>query len=133
MACIGAGPASLACAAELRKRGYRVTIFESRALPGGLNTYGVAEYKLRPSDSLSEVELVEIAGRGISLRSYRGGRNRDRGTGARRTPRFSRGRSGPARASAHARRRANGVVDALRFIADYKTERKHFRRDAALR
>src|SRR5271170_1692775 len=45
VACIGAGPASLACAAELRKHGYPVTIFESRALPGGLNTYGVAEYK----------------------------------------------------------------------------------------
>src|ERR1700732_2724604 len=40
VACIGAGPASLACAAELRKRGYGVTIFESRPLPGGLNTYG---------------------------------------------------------------------------------------------
>src|SRR5579863_7363184 len=62
IACIGAGPASLACAAELRKRGYAVTIFESRPLPGGLNTYGVAEYKLRPSDSLREVELVKSMG-----------------------------------------------------------------------
>src|SRR5271154_874401 len=62
VACIGAGPASLACAAELRKHGYGVTIFESRALPGGLNTYGVAEYKLRPSDSLREVELVQSLG-----------------------------------------------------------------------
>jgi len=62
VACIGAGPASLACAAELRKRGYGVTIFESRALPGGLNTYGVAEYKLRPSDSLREVELIASLG-----------------------------------------------------------------------
>src|SRR5579862_1632411 len=33
-ACIGAGPASLACAAELRKSGYPVTIFEARQLPG---------------------------------------------------------------------------------------------------
>ena len=32
IACIGAGPAALACAAELRKRGYRVTILESGAM-----------------------------------------------------------------------------------------------------
>src|SRR5438105_914017 len=37
VACIGAGPASLACAAELRRNGVAVTIFDSRTLPGGLN------------------------------------------------------------------------------------------------
>jgi dihydropyrimidine dehydrogenase (NAD+) subunit PreT len=58
IACIGAGPASLACAAELRQRGFSVTIFEGRALPGGLNTHGVAEYKLRQSDSLREIEMI---------------------------------------------------------------------------
>jgi glutamate synthase (NADPH/NADH) small chain len=58
VACIGAGPASLACAAELRQHGFGVTIFDKRALPGGLNTYGVAEYKLRTTDSLREVEMV---------------------------------------------------------------------------
>ena len=62
VACIGGGPASLACAAELRRHGHRVTIFHSRALPGGLNTYGVAEYKLRPADSLREVEFVRSLG-----------------------------------------------------------------------
>jgi len=60
--CIGAGPASLACAAELRQRGYQVTIFDRHPLPGGLNTYGVAEYKLRASDSLREIELVRSLG-----------------------------------------------------------------------
>src|ERR1700734_2906623 len=44
IACIGAGPASLACAAELRQRGHHVSVYEQRSLPGGLNTYGVAEY-----------------------------------------------------------------------------------------
>src|SRR4051812_10315677 len=52
VACIGGGPASLACAAELRRHGASVTIVERRALPGGLNTYGVAEYKLRAAESL---------------------------------------------------------------------------------
>jgi glutamate synthase (NADPH/NADH) small chain len=62
IACIGAGPASLACAAELRQQGFPVVIFEGRALPGGLNTHGVAEYKLRPADSLREVEMVRSLG-----------------------------------------------------------------------
>ncbi len=62
VACVGAGPASLACAAELAQRGYSVTVFERRALPGGLNTYGVAEYKLRPPDSLREIEMIRDLG-----------------------------------------------------------------------
>jgi len=60
--CIGAGPASLACAAELAQRGYSVTVLERRALPGGLNTYGVAEYKLRAPDSLREVAMIRELG-----------------------------------------------------------------------
>jgi dihydropyrimidine dehydrogenase (NAD+) subunit PreT len=62
VACIGGGPASLGCAAELRRSGYAVTVFDNRPLPGGLNTYGVAEYKLRPADSLREVDLVRSLG-----------------------------------------------------------------------
>ena len=62
IACIGAGPASLSCAAELRRQGHSVTVFERRPLAGGLNTYGVAEYKLRPSDSLREVEMIRGMG-----------------------------------------------------------------------
>jgi dihydropyrimidine dehydrogenase (NAD+) subunit PreT len=62
IACIGAGPASLSCAAEVRRHGHSVTVFERRPLAGGLNTYGVAEYKLRPSDSLREVEMIRGMG-----------------------------------------------------------------------
>jgi dihydropyrimidine dehydrogenase (NAD+) subunit PreT len=62
VACIGGGPASLACAAELQRRGAQATIIERRALPGGLNTYGVAEYKLRAIDSLREVEMIRRMG-----------------------------------------------------------------------
>ena len=60
--CIGAGPASLACSAELAQRGFPVTVLERRALPGGLNTYGVAEYKLRPPDSLREIAMIAALG-----------------------------------------------------------------------
>jgi dihydropyrimidine dehydrogenase (NAD+) subunit PreT len=62
VACIGAGPASLAFAAELRQSGFAATIFERRPMPGGLNTYGVAEYKLRASDSLREIGLIRELG-----------------------------------------------------------------------
>ena len=60
--CIGAGPASLACAAELAQQGFSVTVLERRPLPGGLNTYGVAEYKLRAPDSLREVAMIAELG-----------------------------------------------------------------------
>jgi dihydropyrimidine dehydrogenase (NAD+) subunit PreT len=62
IACIGGGPSSLACAAELRRRGFPVAVFDNRALPGGLTTYGIAEYKVRPSDSLREVEMIRSMG-----------------------------------------------------------------------
>lgn len=62
VACIGGGPASLACAAELRKHGFEVTVFDRRPLAGGLNTFGVAEYKLRTTDAQREIELVVSLG-----------------------------------------------------------------------
>ncbi len=62
VACIGGGPASMACAAELRRHGAGVTVFDNRELPGGLNTYGVAEYKLRAGDAQREVELLRAMG-----------------------------------------------------------------------
>jgi dihydropyrimidine dehydrogenase (NAD+) subunit PreT len=62
VACIGGGPASLACAAELCRQGASAAIIERRELPGGLNTYGVAEYKLRAADSVHEVEMIRKLG-----------------------------------------------------------------------
>jgi dihydropyrimidine dehydrogenase (NAD+) subunit PreT len=62
VACIGAGPASLACAAEICRVGARATVFERRSLPGGLNTYGVAEYKLPAAESLREIEMIQRMG-----------------------------------------------------------------------
>lgn len=62
VALIGGGPASLACAAELRRRGIRAEIFDARPLPGGLNTYGVAEYKLPLAESLREIDLLARLG-----------------------------------------------------------------------
>lgn len=62
VACIGSGPASLACAAELAKSGYDVTVFDRNEHPGGLNTYGIAAYKTRAADAIREADLVKQLG-----------------------------------------------------------------------
>ena len=62
VALIGGGPASLACAAELRRRGVGAVIFDARPLPGGLNTYGIAEYKLPLAESLREIDMLAQLG-----------------------------------------------------------------------
>ncbi len=62
VALIGGGPASLGCAAELALLGHDAVIFERKPEAGGLNTYGIAYYKLTPEMSLKEVELVKRLG-----------------------------------------------------------------------
>lgn len=54
VALVGAGPASLACAAHLTLEGVDAVIFERKALPGGLNTAGVAPYKLHAQAAIDE-------------------------------------------------------------------------------
>ena len=62
VAVLGAGPAGLGCAAELARLGYAVTVFERQPAGGGLNTYGIAIYKMRPEISLAEVRAIERLG-----------------------------------------------------------------------
>ncbi|PIQ28840.1 hypothetical protein COW36_09690 [bacterium (Candidatus Blackallbacteria) CG17_big_fil_post_rev_8_21_14_2_50_48_46] len=62
VALIGGGPASLACAAQLAQMGHHPVILERHALPGGLNTTGVAAYKLRAETSLREVAYIKEIG-----------------------------------------------------------------------
>src|SRR6185436_16724618 len=59
---VGSGPAGLSCAAYLARLGYDVTIYEKRPLAGGLDTYGMAEYKMPQAVSLSEVDHVAKIG-----------------------------------------------------------------------
>ncbi|GMV38589.1 MAG: hypothetical protein AMXMBFR64_03050 [Myxococcales bacterium] len=65
VALIGAGPASLACAHELRRLGHEVTLLEKRGLVGGLNTTGVAPYKMKADYALVEAEWVTAIGMDI--------------------------------------------------------------------
>jgi glutamate synthase (NADPH/NADH) small chain len=62
VACIGGGPASLSCAFYLSRLGYAVTIYDKNAKPGGLNTYGIARYKMTADEALKETKLVAHLG-----------------------------------------------------------------------
>jgi glutamate synthase (NADPH/NADH) small chain len=62
VALVGAGPASFGCAAELAQLGYACRIYERRTIPGGLNTHGIAAYKMRAWEALREVDLVRSLG-----------------------------------------------------------------------
>jgi len=66
VAVVGAGPAGLACAHRLSLNGHDVTIFESKAKPGGLNEYGIAAYKTIDNFAQREVDYVLSIG-GISI------------------------------------------------------------------
>ena len=68
VALVGGGPASLACAHELRRHGHRCTVFEQRAVAGGLNVTGVAPYKMKADRGADEVAWVLGIG-GIEVRT----------------------------------------------------------------
>ena len=55
VAIIGAGPAGISCACELRTAGYKVDIYEARNNPSGLALHGVAPYKITNKEALIEV------------------------------------------------------------------------------
>ena len=59
---IGSGPAGLSCATYLARLGYAVTIYDKKSLPGGLDTYGMAEYKMSQAVSVKEAEQVARLG-----------------------------------------------------------------------
>ena len=59
---VGSGPAGLSCATYLARIGYDVTVYERKPLAGGLDTYGMAEYKMPQKASLDEVKLIEDLG-----------------------------------------------------------------------
>jgi glutamate synthase (NADPH/NADH) small chain len=59
---IGAGPAGLACAEELRKFGYKVTIYDRYDRPGGLLIYGIPNFKLEKYVVERRTELLRKSG-----------------------------------------------------------------------
>jgi dihydropyrimidine dehydrogenase (NAD+) subunit PreT len=64
---VGSGPAGLSCAHELRRLGHDVVVFEARDVPGGLDTLGIAAYKISTEFALAEIEQIRRIGIEIEL------------------------------------------------------------------
>jgi glutamate synthase (NADPH/NADH) small chain len=64
---VGGGPAGLACGAELALLGHEPVVYDANPQPGGLNTYGVASYKMNKPTSLLEVDFITDLG--VDIRS----------------------------------------------------------------
>jgi len=62
VACIGSGPASLACAAKLAGEGYKVTVFEAFDKAGGVLTYGIVPSRLPQSVVDHDIKMVRNLG-----------------------------------------------------------------------
>ena len=62
VAVVGSGPSGLACAGELAKRGYDVTIFEALHVAGGVLSYGIPEFRLPKSIVQKEIEGLKDMG-----------------------------------------------------------------------
>ena len=62
VAVVGAGPAGLACASELRRGGYEVTVFEKENTAGGLVRFGIPDYQMSKAILDDEVKALTDAG-----------------------------------------------------------------------
>jgi glutamate synthase (NADPH/NADH) small chain len=66
VAVVGSGPAGLACASDLAKWGYDVTIFEALHKAGGVLEYGIPEFRL-PKDKVLKHEIEEVRRLGVKI------------------------------------------------------------------
>ena len=64
---IGSGPAGLACAEQLRKKGYRITIYDRYDRAGGLLIYGIPNFKLEKEVVERRIKLLKDGGINFKL------------------------------------------------------------------
>ena len=62
VAVVGSGPAGLACAGDLVKKGYDVTLFEALHLAGGVLVYGIPEFRLPKAIVQQEIDTLKALG-----------------------------------------------------------------------
>ena len=66
VAVIGSGPSGIACAGDLAKSGYDVTIFEALHEPGGVLVYGIPEFRL-PKEQVVKPEIQGVMDLGVKI------------------------------------------------------------------
>ena len=66
VAVVGSGPAGLACASDLAKMGYEVTIFEALHEAGGVLVYGIPEFRL-PKEKVVKGEIESVKALGVKI------------------------------------------------------------------
>lgn len=66
VAIVGSGPSGLACATDLAKLGYDVTIFEVLHSPGGVLRYGIPEFRL-PKEKVVDAEIANVIALGVKI------------------------------------------------------------------
>lgn len=66
VAIIGSGPAGLACANDLARKGYSVTIFEALHEAGGVLVYGIPEFRL-PKETIVKSEIENLKKLGVEI------------------------------------------------------------------
>ncbi len=66
VAIIGSGPSGLACASDLAKKGYEVTVFEALHKLGGVLQYGIPEFRL-PKDKVVSREIEKVSRLGVKF------------------------------------------------------------------
>jgi NADH-quinone oxidoreductase subunit F len=62
VAVVGSGPAGLTAALRLAQMGYGVTVFEKQALPGGMMSWAIPDYRLPRKQLFGEIEQIQRAG-----------------------------------------------------------------------
>lgn len=62
VAVVGSGPSGLACAGDLAKKGYKVTVFEALHTAGGVLAYGIPEFRLPKSIVAKEIDALKQLG-----------------------------------------------------------------------
>ena len=72
VAVIGSGPSGLACAGDLAKKGYAVTVFEALHVAGGVLVYGIPEFRLPKAIVAKEIETLKALGVEIRTNSVVG-------------------------------------------------------------
>lgn len=66
VAVVGSGPSGLACAYDLAKMGYKVTVFEALHRAGGVLVYGIPEFRL-PKDRIVQKEIEDVKAMGVEI------------------------------------------------------------------